>query len=127
MVLQVAVSSPTAMGKGSSHHHHPPSLCETYLKISVSVDWLVFSGSRGDFRNHFGVFPYCPHIHVLLQLGFCIFVRQCCLCLPAWCNSPKQTLVHRHSSSLELDPGPLGAAHCTGLCFAGGRGCVGAP
>lgn len=33
MVLQVAVSCPTAMDKTRSPHHHPPCPCEAYLKI----------------------------------------------------------------------------------------------
>lgn len=62
MVLQVAVSSPTAMGKGSSHHHHPPSLCETYLKISVSVDWLFFFWFTWGFQESLWSFSLLsPH------------------------------------------------------------------
>lgn len=49
MVLQVAVSCPTAMDRGSSPHHHPPSQCEAYLKIPrpIGCFLLVHVGISG--------------------------------------------------------------------------------
>ena len=52
MALQVAVSSPTAMGKGSSPHHHPPPLC---VKLTSKYQFLIHRPIGCFFLVHVGI------------------------------------------------------------------------
>lgn len=92
---------PTAMGKGSSpHHHHLPSLCETYLKIPVSdsqTHWLFFFQFTWEFQESLCSFSLLSSYTFSPEGENFYFLRQCCLCLPARCKAPKPTHGSTHA------------------------------